>query len=127
MEKATNSKKRILVVDDETRILNFLAIALKVAGYEVIIATNGQQALQLVESERPHIMLLDIIMPVMDGFEVLKKLRTFSNVPVIGFSAMTNTRERAMNLGCNDYIIKPFKPDELLTKIEAILNQPGAE
>ena len=127
MGKATNHKKRILVVDDETRILNFLTIALKVAGYEVIIATNGQQALQLVESERPHIMLLDIIMPVMDGFEVLKKLRTFSNMPVIVFSAMANTCERAINLGGNDYIIKPFKPDELMTKIEAILNQQGAE
>lgn len=114
--------RRILVVDDEERILKFLALKLKVSGFDVIKATNGQEALQAVRSGQPDAILLDLVMPVMDGFETLRELRRFSEVPVIAFSARASAAEEAMSLGASDFITKPFDPDDLLTKLRAFFN-----
>lgn len=124
METAVESKKRILVVDDEQRILKFLGLMLKVSGYEVITATNGQEGLQMLDTQKPDCVLLDIVMPVMDGFEMLQRLRTSCQTPVIVFSARGQASEKALSLGANDYVAKPFKPEELVTRIAKVLNNP---
>lgn len=115
-------RARILVVDNDLKIIRFLRTSLALAGYDVVAATNGEEALRLQESEKPDIMLLDILMPVMDGFEVLRRLRAVSGLPVIAFSAHTSAAGEALRLGADDFLAKPFKPDELVKKIKALLN-----
>lgn len=117
------SKRRVLIVDDEQRILKFLGLMLKVSGYDVTTAANGKEGLLMVEKEKPDIILLDIVMPIMDGFEMLQKLRAFSQTPVIVFSAHGQTSEKAISLGANEYISKPFKPEEIVAKIDELLAQ----
>jgi len=115
-------KFQVLVVDDEQRILNFLSSKLRVSGYEVLIASNGVEALEQVEAQEPDLVVLDILMPKKDGFETLKELRTFSPVPVIILSAKgTNAdKVKGLSLGADDYLAKPFSPDELVARIEAV-------
>lgn len=116
------TNKLVLVVDDEPGILSFVRITLKQAGYEVISTTNGEEALKLVQSQKPEIMLLDILMQPMTGFEVLDRLRTFSQIPVIVFTARRDIAETALKRAANGYITKPFLPDELIVRIKAILD-----
>ena len=112
----------ILLVDDEERILNFLKTKLKMLSYEVILASNGVEALEQVQGQEPDLVVLDVMMPKKDGFETLKELRTFSPVPVIMLSARGDDSDRikGLGLGADDYIAKPFNPDELVARIEAI-------
>ena len=112
----------ILLVDDEERILNFLKTKLKMLSYEVILASNGVEALEQVREQDPDLVVLDVMMPKKDGFETLKELRTFSPVPVIMLSARGDDSDRikGLGLGADDYIAKPFNPDELVARIEAI-------
>jgi len=113
---------RILVVDDEERVLNFLRSKLKASGYEVLTASNGHEALEQVQAQEPDLMVLDLIMPKMDGFETLKELRSFSAVPVIILSAKGADVDKikGLTLGADDYLPKPFNPDELVVRIEAV-------
>ena len=107
-----NNKKRVLVVDDEPGILKFASISLTIAGYEVITTTSGEEALKLVESEKPDIMLLDIVMEPLSGFDVLFRLRRASNkMPVIVFTAQSMIAESALSMGAKSYISKPFMPE----------------
>jgi DNA-binding response OmpR family regulator len=117
-----DTKKRVLVVDDEPGIIRFVKINLALAGYEVITTLNGEQALQLVQSEKPDIMLLDILMTPMSGFDILQELRTFSQLPVIIFAARNDIGDIAIKEGANGFIAKPFKPDDLIKKISEILD-----
>ena len=112
----------ILLVDDEERILNFLKTKLKLLSYEVILASNGIEALEQAQAQEPDLVVLDVMMPKKDGFETLKELRTFSTVPVIMLSARGDDSDRikGLELGADDYIAKPFNPDELVARIEAI-------
>ena len=113
---------RILVVDDELRILSFLSTKLKACGYEVLTASNGFQALEQAQAEQPELIVLDVIMPRMDGFDTLKELRRFSSVPVIMLSARGAGADKikGLSLGADDYLPKPFNPDELVARIEAV-------
>jgi len=113
---------RVLAVDDEERILNFLTSKLKISGYQVLTAHNGTEALEQAKAEEPDIILLDVLMPKMDGFETLKQLRTFSTTPVIFLTArgVDADRIKGLTLGADDYLSKPFNPDELVARIEAI-------
>jgi len=113
---------RILVVDDEERILNFLNTKLKASGYEVLTATDGVKGLEQLQSQEPDLVVLDLLMPKMDGLEMLKQLRTFSPVPVIILTARGEDTDRikGLQLGADDYLPKPFNPDELVARIEAI-------
>lgn len=115
-------KFRVLVVDDEQRILNFLSSKLRASGYEVLTAGNGAEALEQVQAQEPDLVVLDVMMPKMDGFESLKELRAFSPVPVIILSAKgTNVdKVKGLDLGADDYLAKPFSPDELVARIEAV-------
>ena len=119
------AKKRqcVLVVDDHPKVLRFIEIDLKLRGFDVITTVSGEEALELVKSARPDIMLLDIIMPGIDGFEVLRKLRNFTQLPVITFSASSANYDDAMRLGANDFMTKPFEPDEMVKRIEGLLNR----
>jgi two-component system KDP operon response regulator KdpE len=119
----------ILLVDDEERILNFLKTKLKLLAYEVITASNGIEAIEQIQGQEPDLVVLDVIMPKMDGFLTLKQLRTFSSVPVIMLSARGDDSDRikGLGLGADDYLPKPFNPDELVARIEAIrrrMNSP---
>ena len=115
-------KQCVLVVDDHPKVLRFIEIDLRLRGFEVVTTTSGSEALELVKSAKPDIVLLDIIMPVMDGFEVLQKLRDFGQLPVIAFSASPGNYHDAMRLGANDFMPKPFQPDEMVKRIEALLS-----
>jgi len=113
---------RILVVDDEERILNFLRSKLRASGYEVIIASNGIEALEQAQAQEPDLIVLDVVMPKMDGLDMLKELRKFSTVPVIILSARGADFDKIKGLmmGADDYMPKPFNPDELVARIEAV-------
>ena len=120
--------KKILIVDDEDDILHFLDLVLREKGYWVATATGGQEALTRAQLERPDLILLDIMMPQMDGWEVLKLLRVDEEtaaIPVAMLSARTEARDRVQGLqeGAVDYICKPFSLQELIGKIEAIFAQ----
>jgi len=112
----------VLVVDDDERILDFLRPNLKSAGYKVLTAGNGIEALKIAESQELDLLLLDLMMPEMDGFEMLKELRGFSGAPVIILSARGNDIDKieGLNLGADDYMPKPFNPNELIARIEAV-------
>jgi two-component system, OmpR family, KDP operon response regulator KdpE len=112
----------VLVVDDEPRIIKFLNLRLKASGYEVLTASNGREALAQVRAQEPDLLVLDVVMPGLDGFETLKMIRTFSAVPVIILSAKeTNVdKVKGLDLGADDYLAKPFNPDELVARIEAV-------
>jgi DNA-binding response OmpR family regulator len=113
---------RVLVVDDEPRIIKFLNLKLKASGYDVLTATNGAQAVAQVRAQEPDLLVLDIVMPGLDGFEALKQIRTFSAVPVIILSAKEANVDKikGLDLGADDYLAKPFNPDELVARIEAV-------
>ena len=117
--------KSILIVDDDEKILKFLSISLRIAGYTVFTTTSGEQAPKLVESEKPDLMLLDILMSPIDGLEVLKRLRTFSNMPVIVISAHSSACEKALELGANDFLDKPFRPDDVVYRIKRLDDKTG--
>jgi DNA-binding response OmpR family regulator len=122
--------KKILVVDDEDDILHFLELVLREKGYDVATASGGHEALTKAQIERPHLILLDIMMPQMDGWEVLKLLRVdegTADIPVAMLSARTEAKDRVQGLqeGAIDYICKPFSLQDLLVKIESIFEQVG--
>ena len=118
----TEKRPLVLVVDDHRHILRLIEINLKIHDFRVITTTSGREALAIIEVEKPDIMLLDIIMPEMDGFEVLRKLRPANRIPVIAFSTSISNYDRAMELGANTFIPKPFPFHELMSKIKAFLN-----
>jgi len=115
-------KFSILLVDDEDRIINFLKAKLRLSGYDVLVATNGPEALEQFRAHQPDLIVLDLVMPKMDGFEVLKELRSFASTPVIILSAKRDDVDKikGLHMGADDYLLKPFNPDELLARIEAV-------
>ncbi|MGD0795230.1 MAG: response regulator transcription factor [Dehalococcoidales bacterium] len=119
---------RILIVDDEVRILNFLVSKLKASGYDVLTAANGLEGLEQVKAQEPDLVVLDVLMPKMDGMAMLKELRSFSAVPVIILTAKgaDTDRIRGLQLGADDYLPKPFNPDELVARIEAVRRRLGS-
>ena len=119
------TKTRILLVDDERAILKVIGIKLRISGYDVFTAPGGQEALDLVKTESPDIMLLDVIMPGIDGFEVLEELRTFSKLPVIVFSARQENAQKALSLGADDFLAKPFNVDDMVKRVEKLLGKPA--
>ena len=118
-------KKRILTVDDELSILRFLRSNLEDRGFTVISATNGEEALHMIEMELPDLIILDIMMPKMDGFEVCRQLREWSQIPIIMLSARGDEKDkvRCLDLGADDYIVKPFGADELIARVSAVLRR----
>jgi two-component system KDP operon response regulator KdpE len=118
-------RRKVLVVDDEERMVRFIRLNLEHDGFLVTEAFNGRQALQRLRDETPDLVLLDVMMPDMDGFEVLQMIREISNVPVIMLTAKgeENDRVRGLELGADDYVTKPFSQRELTSRIKAVLRR----
>lgn len=116
---------RVLVVDDEIRMIGFIRMNLELEGYQVVEAHNGLEALEAIRTKLPDIVLLDIMMPDLDGFETLRMLREFSTIPVIMLTAKgeENDKVYGLELGADDYITKPFGPRELSSRIKAVLRR----
>ena len=115
----------VLVADDETRITKLVELALGDEGFRVVTAEGGREALEKAEEYRPDVVLLDIMMPDLDGIEVMRELRERRPVPVILLSAKDSTSDKALglDLGADDYLAKPFHPDELAARIRAVLRR----
>jgi len=126
------SKGKILVVDDEIYIVHILDFSLGMEGYEVITALDGEQALEKLQSERPDLIVLDIMMPKLDGYEVCKAIKTnpqTRHIPVILLSAKGRNVDQKMgfDVGADDYITKPFSPRKLVERINQLLGQAVTE
>jgi DNA-binding response OmpR family regulator len=123
-----NKMHTLLIVDDEPRILDSVRMNLELEGYQVFEATNGQEALDEVRLRLPDLVVMDVMMPEMDGFEALRELRKFSLVPVVLLTVKADERDviHGLELGADDYIAKPFSPGVLLSRIKAVLRRAEA-
>ena len=120
------SKRKILVVDDEKELVKLITFNLVIAGYDVLSAKNGIEALEISEQENPDLIILDIILPRIDGWEVCRRLRQnphTTNIPIIILSALSevNDKLRGFDLGIDDYVTKPFSPRELVVRVKRVL------
>src|SRR5512139_4036125 len=121
-------QKKVLVVEDEPDIRNLIAFALQYAGYRVLVSADGDDAVRLAGEEQPDLILLDVKMPKMDGYEACQLLRaqdSTKDIPVVFLSARGQDSEiqRGLELGAEEYILKPFAPDELYRRVGAILDR----
>ena len=121
--------ERILVVDDEATIVQLVAYNLRRAGYDVITASNGEEAIRLFRAETPDLVILDVMMPGLDGFEVCKELRKESDTPIVMLTARGEEIDRVIGfeIGADDYVTKPFSPRELVGRAKAILRRSRRE
>jgi DNA-binding response OmpR family regulator len=117
----------LLVVDDEPAVRRVLAVRLQLAGYNVVCAEDGEQALELFNQEQPDLVVLDVMLPKLDGFAVCRRLRAESAVPIIFLSALDAIAEKVagLDIGADDYLSKPFSPKELEARISRILRRVG--
>jgi two-component system, OmpR family, alkaline phosphatase synthesis response regulator PhoP len=118
---------RVLVVDDEARLVNLVRMNLEMERFKVIEASNGVEALDMVRKHIPEMIILDVMMPQLDGFETLRMLREFSSVPVILLTAKGEEEDivRGLALGADDYVTKPFGARELVSRVKAVLRRIG--
>ena len=119
---------RVLIVDDDPPSLKMTAFLLAEEGYEVFTAANGVDALRLVEEKLPDLLILDVMMPGMDGLQVTQRLRKITNLPIIILSAKGETSDRVLGLdvGADDYLAKPFEPSELLARVRSVMRRADA-
>ena len=120
-----DSKQKILVVDDEASIRRILETRLKMAGYNVVTAEDGEEAVELFNKTSPDLVILDVMMPKMDGYGVTREIRRVSDIPIIILTALGDVSERitGLELGADDYVIKPFSPKELEARVKAVLRR----
>ena len=118
-------KITVLTADDDPHLLRLVMRNLELEGYEVLTASDGQQALEQIKAHAPDLVLLDVMMPRMDGFTVCQQVRTFSAVPIIMVTARGQEQDKVygLNLGADDYLTKPFGVDELLARVRAVLRR----
>jgi len=118
---------RILVVEDDPAISERITFHLKKEGMQVLTAFDGRKALELFQTHRPDLILLDLMLPVIDGHEVCRRVRKISNVPIIILTAkeLEEDRVKGLDLGADDYVTKPFSPKELMARIRAVLRRAG--
>ncbi len=117
--------KRILLAEDEVALRDFVSRNLRARGFEVLEASNGLEAMALWERENPHLLILDVMMPRMDGLEVCRRVREHSAVPIIVLTALDSESDKvsALDLGADDYLTKPFGVEELLARVRAVLRR----
>ncbi|MBR6785077.1 MAG: response regulator transcription factor [Clostridia bacterium] len=120
--------ERILVVDDDTNICELLRLYLEKDGYEVVIANNGGEAVTMFQELSPDLMLLDIMLPVLDGWQVCREVRKFSDKPIIMLTAKGETFDKVLGfeLGADDYVVKPFDAKEVMARVKAVLRRSGS-
>lgn len=123
----TNNK--ILIVDDDQHIAELIKIYFEKDGFETVVANNGKQAVELFKSEAPSIVILDVMMPEMDGWQVCREIRRVSNIPIIMLTAKGETFDKVfgLELGADDYMVKPFEPKELIARVKAVLRRTDSK
>lgn len=121
------STKTVMVVDDETRLVSLVESYLKQEGYRVVTAHNGREALSVANREKPDLIILDLMMPEMDGYEFMRQHRADHNTPIILLTARVDDDEKVigLELGADDYVTKPFRPRELTARVRAVLRRAG--
>jgi len=122
------SKKRILVVDDEVDLVETVRFSLELEGYDVLVAYNGEEALNQARKENPDLILLDLMLPKLDGYKVCRLLKfdeRYKHIPVLMLTAKIQEKDKStgMETGANEYITKPFEMDELMKKVKGYLNK----
>ena len=117
--------QKILIVDDDQNICELLRLYLAKEGYETLIAHDGEKALELFEQNKPNMVLLDVMMPKMDGWEVCRRIRAQANTPIIMLTAKGETFDKVLGLelGADDYVVKPFEAKEVIARIKAVLRR----
>ncbi|MEE0264454.1 MAG: response regulator transcription factor [Acutalibacteraceae bacterium] len=120
-----NKKKKVLIVDDDTNICELLRLYIDKDGFDTAIANNGSQALKLFEQEKPDLVLLDIMLPELDGWQVCREIRKTSQVPIIMLTAKGEVFDKVLGLelGADDYVVKPFEAKEIVARIHAVLRR----
>ena len=121
----SNAVQKILVADDEASIRRILETRLKMVGYDVVVAEDGEEAVEVFNKTNPDLVVLDVMMPKMDGYGVTREIRRTSDVPIIILTALGDVSERitGLELGADDYVIKPFSPKELEARVKAVLRR----
>lgn len=121
--KMTNNK--VLIVDDDEHIAELIKIYFEKDGFTTVTANNGKKAVELFKSEAPAIVILDVMMPEMDGWQVCREIRRVSNIPIIMLTAKGETFDKVLGLelGADDYMVKPFEPKELIARVKAVLRR----
>jgi DNA-binding response OmpR family regulator len=124
-DSMASQKSLILIADDETQVLTIVRRTLELEGYRVVTAGNGEGALSLFEQESPDLAILDIVMPGMDGFALSKRIREFSQTPIIMLSSKSEEEDKlkGFELGIDDYVAKPFSRKELIARVKAVLRR----
>ncbi|MBN1869307.1 MAG: response regulator [Candidatus Omnitrophica bacterium] len=120
------NKKKILIVDDEKNLIGLVALHMRMAGYEPLFATDGEEALAIVEKEKPDLIILDLMLPKIDGSNVCKLIRkedAFKDIPIIMLTAKAGIEDklRGFEAGADDYVTKPFSPKELVARVKRVL------
>jgi DNA-binding response OmpR family regulator len=120
---------KILIVEDDKKTASLIKLYLEREGFQTVIAYDGQQALELAEQDRPIFVILDLMLPLVDGWEVCRRLRQSSNVPILMLTARGEEIDRVsgLTLGADDYVVKPFSPRELVARVKAILRRGRPE
>ncbi len=123
------SREKILIVDDDTHIVELTCLYLESEGFKVVSAGAGNAALQMLEREKPALVVLDLMLPEMDGWEVCRRIRTKSHVPIIMLTARTEDIDKivGLELGADDYVTKPFNPRELVARVKAVLRRSDGQ
>ncbi|MBM4445015.1 MAG: response regulator transcription factor [Chloroflexi bacterium] len=118
-------KPLILIVDDDAAMVKLVAHNLDAAGYRVLMARDGEQAIRMIRQDKPHLVLLDVLLPGMDGFQVCQSIREFSDIPVMMITAKGETQNvvRGLDMGADDYMSKPFDIDVLIARVRAVLSR----
>ena len=124
-QSESNAVQKILVADDEASIRRILETRLKMVGYNVVVAEDGEEAVEVFNKTNPDLVVLDVMMPKMDGYGVTREIRRTSDVPIIILTALGDVSERitGLELGADDYVIKPFSPKELEARVKAVLRR----
>ncbi|MGI8992277.1 MAG: response regulator transcription factor [Bryobacteraceae bacterium] len=124
-----SSPRSILIAEDDRKTSSLLLLYLERAGFQAVPAFDGQQALALARQRQPALIILDLLLPIMNGWAVCREVRCFSKVPILILSARGEIQERVdgLSLGADDYVVKPFSPEELVARVRAILRRAGSE
>lgn len=124
-QNESNTAQKILVADDEASIRRILETRLKMVGYDVVVAEDGEEAVEVFNKTNPDLVVLDVMMPKMDGYGVTREIRRTSDIPIIILTALGDVSERitGLELGADDYVIKPFSPKELEARVKAVLRR----
>jgi len=117
--------EKILIIDDDLQLLALLQTGLESKGYEVLVTNSGEQGLQQLEQNRPHLIILDVMLPEMDGWEICRRIRMISSTPIVMLTGLEAKKHvvKGLNLGADDYIVKPFDINVLLARVAAVLRR----